>query len=481
MQFLHESDSIKELTYSDIFLVPKRSGVRSRMQVDTAPVDGLGMTVPIIAANMTAVSGRRMAETLARRGGLAVLPQDMSMERVEDIVRFVKTRHPVYETPVVMRAEESIQHALNIIYKRSHGAVIIVDDAMRPIGIFTEKDAKGRDRFMQLGDVMTTELVTIQHGMSPEDMFHLLEDRRLPIAPIVNEEGILIGAMSRKGALRASMYKAAVNQKGELLTSVAVGINRNVPEVVSKLRDMGVDIIVMDTAHGHQERMIEAVRQARETLGPGFPIAAGNIVTADAARDLIEAGATILKVGVGPGAMCTTRMATGVGRPQFSAVKEVADLAKTHAGISVWADGGTKHPRDVALAVAAGADAVMIGSWLSGTYESPADIKFDEQGRKYKENFGMASGRAVRNRNQKTERFEAARRELFKEGISKSRMYLKDGQESAEDIVDQITAGLRSACTYSGAVSLAEFQEKAVVGTQSAAGYNEGKPVSQSW
>lgn len=334
---------------------------------------------------------------------------------------------------------------------------------------------------MQLGDVMTTELVTIQHGMSPEDMFHLLEDRRLPIAPIVNEEGILIGAMSRKGALRASMYKAAVNQKGELLTSVAVGINRNVPEVVSKLRDMGVDIIVMDTAHGHQERMIEAVRQARETLGPGFPIAAGNIVTADAARDLIEAGATILKVGVGPGAMCTTRMATGVGRPQFSAVKEVADLAKTHAGISVWADGGTKHPRDVALAVAAGADAVMIGSWLSGTYESPADIKFDEQGRKYKENFGMASGRAVRNRNQKTERFEAARRELFKEGISKSRMYLKDGQESAEDIVDQITAGLRSACTYSGAVSLAEFQEKAVVGTQSAAGYNEGKPVSQSW
>ncbi len=481
MQFLHESDQVKELTYSDVFLVPRRSRVRSRMHVDTSPRDGLGMTIPVIAANMTAVSGRRMAETMARRGGLAVLPQDMSMERVEDIVRFVKSRHPVYETPVVMRADESIQHALNLIYKRSHGAVIVVDDDVKPIGIFTEKEAKGRDRFMNLRDVMTTDLFTISHGVSPEEMFHLLEDRRLPIAPIVNEHGVLVGAMSRKGALRASMYRASVNEKGELLTAVAVGINRDVGAVVKRLREIGVDIIVLDTAHGHQDRMIEAVAEARAVLGPGYPIASGNIVTAQAGKELIEAGASILKVGVGPGAMCTTRMATGVGRPQFSAVKEVADLARQYPGVSVWADGGIRDPRDVALAIAAGATSAFFGSWFAGTYESPADIKTDEHGRMYKENFGMASGRAVRNRNEKTERFEAARRELFQEGISVSRMYLKKGEESAEDVIDKVVAGLRSACTYMGASNLEEFYDLAIVGTQSDAGFAEGKPVHERW
>lgn len=481
MQFLHELDATKELTYSDVFLVPRLSSVASRMQVDVAPNDGLGLQIPVIAANMTAVAGKRMAETMARRGGLTVLPQDMSMDRVEEIVTFVKSRHPVYETPVVMRADESIQSALDLINKRSHGAVVIVDDSMKPIGVFTEKEAHRKDRFMRLRDVMITDLFTIRHGLSPEEMFHLLEDRRFPVAPIVNDEGLLVGAISRKGALRASMYKPALNSRGEFLTAVAVGINRPIAETVLRLKTMGVDIIVIDTAHGHQEKMLTAVREARSVLGAGFPIAAGNIVTAAAAKDLILAGASILKVGVGPGAMCTTRMATGVGRPQFSAVREVAELARQYKGISVWADGGIRHPRDVALALAAGAHSAFFGSWFAGTYESPADIKFDEHGRKYKENYGMASGRAVKDRNEKTKRFEAARRELFEEGISQSRMYLKPGEESAEDIVDRVVAGLRSACTYSGATNLSEFYASAIVGVQSSAGFEEGKPLYETW
>ena len=197
-------------------------------------------------------------------------------------------------------------------------------------------------------------------------------------------------------------------------------------------------------------------------------------------RDLLDAGANIVKVGVGPGAMCTTRMMTGVGRPQFSAVLECSDEARRH-GKHVWADGGVRYPRDVALALAAGASNVMFGSWLAGTYESAADTLRDTEGHLYKESFGMASNRAVRNRTSKETAFERARKELFEEGISTSRMYLDTERPGVEDIVDQIVAGVRSSCTYAGAASIPEFRERAVVGIQSAAGYDEGRPQGTSW
>jgi IMP dehydrogenase len=197
-------------------------------------------------------------------------------------------------------------------------------------------------------------------------------------------------------------------------------------------------------------------------------------------RDLVGAGADIVKVGVGPGAMCTTRMMTGVGRPQFSAVLECAAEAR-RLGAHVWADGGVRHPRDVALALAAGASNVMIGSWFAGTYESPGDAFRDADGRLYKESFGMASARAVRLRSVADSPFDRARKELFEEGISTARMYLEPERPGVEDLIDQITAGLRSACTYTGASTLAEFHERALVGVQSAAGYSEGMPIPTSW
>ena len=209
-------------------------------------------------------------------------------------------------------------------------------------------------------------------------------------------------------------------------------------------------------------------------------IVAGNVVTADGVHDLVDAGADVVKVGVGPGAMCTTRMQTGVGRPQFSAVLECAQAARD-TGASVWADGGVRHPRDVALALAAGAGSVMIGSWFAGTYESTGDLMVDAEGRRYKESFGMASARAVRNRTKQQSAFDQARAGLFEEGISSSRMYVDPQRPGVEDLIDFITSGVRSSCTYAGAANLPEYAERATIGIQSSSGYEEGRPLHASW
>ncbi len=238
-------------------------------------------------------------------------------------------------------------------------------------------------------------------------------------------------------------------------------------------------MLVIDTAHGHQARTLSAIADTRKVAG-ATPIVAGNVVTAAGVADLIDAGADVVKVGVGPGAMCTTRMMTGVGRPQFSAVLECAEEAR-RLGKHVWADGGVRYPRDVALALAAGASNVMFGSWLAGTYESAADTMRDSDGRLYKESFGMASERAVKNRTRSEPGFDRARKELFEEGISSSRMYIDTERPGVEDIIDQIVAGLRSACTYAGARTLDELHERAVVGMQSQAGYVEGLPLGTNW
>src|SRR3989338_4863182 len=480
MHFLHPLDAEKELTYQDVFLMPQFSDIVSRMNVDLSPQDGTGMTLPIVVSNMTAVAGKRMSEAVTRRGGLVVLTQDMSLERIEEIVKATKVCHPVFETPIVLDEQESVQTALNLINKRAHRAVIIVDKQNKPVGIFTEKDAYRRDRYNRLVDVMTRDLITVPSTQTPKEIFQTLHDRRLSIAPVVNLDGTLAGVMTKKGCVRAVQYKPALNSSGNLLTAVAVRIRFGLDETLDRLNQIGVDMIVLDTAHGHQKMMIDAVKKTRSLVGPSKPIMAGNIVGEAAAKDLIDAGKTHLKVGVGPGGACKTRMTTGVGRPQFSAVSEVAKYARAH-GAFVCADGGVKHPRDVALALAAGAHSVMIGTWFAGTYESPADVQFDENGRMYKEQFGMASRRAVTNRTENTDPFEQAQKEFFEEGVSQTRMYLNPGQESVEDIIDEITAGVRIACTYSGARNLDEFHEKAIVGVQTASGYEEGKPVTKSW
>jgi len=476
VRFLHGQDPSQDLTYDDVFLVPGSSDVASRFDVDLTAADGSGATVPVIAANMTAVAGRRMAETLARRGALTVLPQDVATDAVAEIVTWIKQRHPVWDTPLTLGPGDAVAEAVSLLPKRAHGTVVVVDDGGRPIGTVDEAACTGVDRFTRLADVLDPVSVALPLDTPPRDVFDAVGGRGVALG--VNGDGRLVGLLTALGALRAGIYQPTLDADGRLRTAAAIGINGDVAVKAKALLDAGVDLLVVDTAHGHQAKMLEALRAVRQVVtdaGSAVPIAAGNVVTADGVRDLAAAGADIIKVGVGPGAMCTTRMMTGVGRPQFSAVLECA-AAGRELGVSVWADGGVRHPRDVALAVAAGASAVMIGSWLAGTYESPGDLLRDEAGRPYKESFGMASKRAVSARTRGDGGFDRARKALFEEGISASRQLLDPQRPGVEDVLDGICAGVRSACTYTGARTLPELHERAVVGVQTMAGFTEGTP-----
>ena len=479
MRFLNDIQPPYDLTYDDVFMVPSRSAVGSRQGVDLSSPDGTGTTIPLVVANMTAIAGRRMAETMARRGGLVVIPQDIPIEVVTEVVSWVKSRHHVLDTPIVLAPHQTVADALALLPKRAHNAGVVVDEDGRPVGVVTDQDLSGVDRFTQLEVVMSRDLLLLDADIDPREAFNRLDHANRRYAPAVAKDGRLAGILTRKGALRATLYTPATDAQGRLRIAAAVGINGDVAGKAKQLLDAGVDTLVIDTAHGHQESMISAIKVVR-ALDPQVPIVAGNIVSAEGVKDLVDAGADIIKVGVGPGAMCTTRMMTGVGRPQFSAVLECAAEAKKY-GKHVWADGGVRHPRDVAMALAAGASNVMIGSWFAGTYESPGDLQQDANGRLYKESFGMASARAVRNRTSDESAYDRARKALFEEGISTSRMFLDPARPGVEDLIDSIIAGIRSSCTYAGAGSLEEFAEKAVVGIQSAAGYAEGEPLHASW
>ncbi|WP_193605469.1 GuaB1 family IMP dehydrogenase-related protein [Nocardioides dongkuii] len=478
MQFLDGATPPYDLTYDDVYMVPRHSAVASRYDVDLATSDGTGATLPIVVSNMTAIAGKRMAETVARRGGLVVIPQDIPVPVVADVVGWVKRRHLVLDTPIELAPDATVAEALALIPKRAHRVAVVVTDGC-PVGVVTAEDCAEVDRFAQVQQVMRPVEVVVPADIDPRKAFDALDAARAPVAVGVDDAGRLVGVLTRTGALRATLYRPAVDASGGLRIAAAVGVNGDVAEKAARLVEAGVDVLVVDTAHGHQDRMLDALAAVRRVAG-GVPIAAGNVVSAEGTRALVEAGADIVKVGVGPGAMCTTRMMTGVGRPQFSAVRECAAAAR-ELGRHVWADGGVRHPRDVALALAAGASSVMIGSWFAGTHESPGDLLEDADGRAYKVSFGMASARAVANRTSQESAYDRARKGLYEEGISSSRMYLDPQRPGVEDLIDQICSGVRSACTYAGAATLEELHERALVGLQSAAGFTEGRPLATSW
>ena len=478
MQFLDGHRPPYDLTYDDVFIVPNRSNVTSRFDVDLSTADGTGTTIPVVVANMTAVAGRRMAETVARRGGIVVLPQDLPIEAVTETVDFVKSRDLVADTPVMLAPDDSVSDATALIHKRAHGAAVVIDEG-RPVGLVTEAGCVGVDRFARVRDIAVRDFVSAPLGTDPREVFELLDHASIGVAVMTGADGTLAGVVTRTGAVRAGIYSPAVDASGRLRIAAAVGINGDVAAKARALAGAGVDVLVIDTAHGQQVKMLDAVKTVA-ALDLGLPLAAGNVVSADGTRDLINAGASIVKVGVGPGAMCTTRMMTGVGRPQFSAVFECASAARELGG-HVWADGGVRHPRDVALALAAGASNVMIGSWFAGTYESPGDLMIDSGGKPYKESYGMASKRAVAARTAGDGAFDQARKALFEEGISSSRMAVDPDRGGVEDLLDHITSGVRSTCTYVGAATLGELHEKVVLGVQSAAGFTEGHPLPAGW
>lgn len=481
-----------DLTYNDVFLVPSRSEVASRFDVDLSTDDSTGTTIPVVAANMTAVAGARMMETLARRGAVAVLPQDVPLDAAQRIIDEVKGADPLLESAVIVSPDTTIEYALRRLGDRRFDEAVVVDEQGAPVGLVRREEGRNEDPAASVEKIMhPMPLVLDVNDLAPDapwqgeertaalrSVFERCEELGIELGVVVRD-GRYAGVLSRSGAVRATTYRPAVDAHGRLLVGAAVGINGDVTGKSRALLEAGADVLVVDTAHGHQKKMLDALSAVR-ALDPQVPIVAGNVVSAEGTRDLIEAGADIVKVGVGPGAMCTTRMMTAVGRPQFSAVLECAAAAR-ELGKHVWADGGVKHPRDVALALAAGASQVMVGSWLAGTYESPGELRHDADGRPYKESFGMASTRAVKHRTRQEDAFTRARKAMFEEGISNSTMYLDTESPSAEDVLDKITAGLRSSMTYAGAGDVAQFHDRAVVGVQAASGYDEGRARSSSW
>ncbi len=475
-----------DLTYSDVFLVPRRSAKSSRLDVELAPGDGTAATIPIVSSNMNSVTGPRLAAVLARRGGLGVLPQDLPLQDLDAAIRWVKAQPTAWDTALVLGAEATVAEARRMLPPaEGHGIVVgrSVDGVLRMedvTGVVAASRLPTALSDARLGDLVHARPIAIE----AEDIrdgraaFELIVAADAELVLVVRR-GEVIGTLSRRGALRSTLYRPAVDASGRLHVAAAIGISGDVAAKARALAAAGVDVLVLDTAHGHQERMLQALRTVAD-LDLGLPLVAGNVVTAEGVHDLVVAGASIVKVGVGPGAMCTTRMMTAVGRPQFSAVLEAADAARI-MGAHIWADGGVRYPRDVALALAAGAASVMIGSWFAGTIEAPGELHHDDEGRIYKESWGMASTKAVHDRFARLDAYELARKELFAEGISSSKIYLDPARPSLEDLLDMITSGVRSSFTYAGAGSVAEFHERAQVGLQSAAGYDEGKALPVSW
>jgi len=478
VQFLHpERDEALELALEDVFLVPRRFDGGSRLDVDLSPGDFAGGSHPVVSSNMNAVTGKRMAETMARYGGLGVLPQDMDLVTVKRIVEHIRSADPRFDTALSVKPTATLRDVLGIIWKRSHHMVVVVDDGCRPIGVVKPADLRGRDQYTKVASLMSANTVTVPVGTSNREAFLLMDEHRVNSVPVVGGDGRLQGVLTKADAVRLELLKPSVDGDGHLMVAAAVGISADAAETAAKLVDIGVSVLVLDTAHGHQRRMLEAVESVRRAVGDRVPLVAGNVCTAEGTRDLIAAGADVIKVNVGPGAMCLTRMQTGVGRPTFSAVLACAREAARH-GKHVWADGGVKHPRDVALYMAAGASRVMIGSVLAATYESPGDVHEDHDGRTYKENWGMASARAVSDRTAGQDEFDRAQKGFFREGVSHSRVYFRPGRESVSALLTEYITGLQSAFTYTGARTVGEFHERAIVGVQSMAGFVEGKALS---
>jgi IMP dehydrogenase len=478
MRFLSGSPPY-DLTYSDVFLAPVRSGVSSRLDVSLVPDDGTGATLPVVAANMNSVTGPRLAATLARRGGLAVLPQDLPKGELVEAIAWVKEQSPRWDSAFVFSPEATVFDARRAITGGRDRGVVLVDEDGALRGVVDAARIAGADAGARLVDLADDAWTTVDAAVTdPRAVFDLLVSADAEFAPVI-DDGVVVGTTSRRSAVRRTIYTPALDARGRLRLAAAIGINGDVAGRAQELADLGVDVLVLDTAHGHQEGMLRAL-EAVAALDLGLPLVAGNVVTAEATRDLVRAGASIVKVGVGPGAMCTTRMMTAVGRPQFSAVLETAEAAH-ELGAHVWADGGVRYPRDVALALAAGASSVMVGSWFAGTIEAPGVLERGDDGALFKQSWGMASTKAVSARFGDRDPWDLARKQLFAEGISTSRILLDPLRPGLEDLLDTITTGVRSSFTYAGAADPVAFRERAVVGVQSAAGYEEGKPLPVGW
>lgn len=475
MKFNNSIYENEELTYEDVFIFQEYFEGKSRItDTDIEPNDNMWTHIPLISANMNAVTGKRMAETLARYGWLWVLPQDMDIEKMLEIVNFIKSRNINFDTPLTVKKTDYVRDALWIINKRSHKCVIMVDENEKPLSIFTPSDLEKYEQFTILWNINKNFLVTAKEDISPEEAYNKMLEKWVSALPIVDNEWKLVWIITKRDAVRRWLYKPTLDKNKKLNLAIALWINSFV-EKARILINAWVNIFVLDTAHGFQKSMIEAIKLFRKTFWNEIVLIAWNVSTREWTKALIEAWANWVKVWIWPGAMCTTRMMTWVGRPQFSAVYHCS----TEANKLWWfvvADWWVKEPRDLALAMAAWAKYAMLWTILSGTFESTGDINYDGDWFMYKQNYGMASGKAVALRNNKLSAFEQAKKALFQEWISTSKIYLRDWYKTVWDIVDKFTTGLRSSMTYVWAKNLEDFNKKVRIWVQTQSGFLEWTP-----
>ena len=473
MKFNNPIYENEELTYQDVFLFQNYFDGYSRSEMDIQPKYNFWTHIPLVSANMNAVTWKRMAETIARYWWLWVLPQDMNIDTLIEIINNVKSASPKYDTPITVKATNTIRDAMWIIHKRAHNRVVMINDDREPIWIFSENDMKNIDQFTLLWNLKTKKLITAKDWITNKDAYHLMEENWVSSLPIVNEENKLIWILTKKDCIRHEIYKPTLDKDWKLNVAVAVWIHWF--DKIKVLYDMWINIFVLDTAHWYQKRMLESIKKFREDFWNEPILISWNVITPEATRQLIEAWANGVKVWIWPGAMCTTRMQTWVWRPQFTAVYKCALEARKLGGF-VWADWWVKEPRDVALALAAWANHVMLWTTFAWTYESTWDIKYDENWLMYKENYWMASKKAVELRSQKLDNFEIEKRWMYHEWISKSKIYLREWLESVGDIIDNFTTWLRSSMSYIWAKNLEEFYEKAIIWVQTNAWFVEWTP-----
>lgn len=474
---LDQKISRKGLTYDDVLLVPSHSNVLPRdVDLSVRLSQGLSLNIPILSAAMDTVSEYKMAIALAREGGMAMLHKNMSIEDQAEQVRLVKrSESGMIVDPVTLTKDATVKDARDLMETHKIGGIPIVSADSVLIGIVTNRDLRF-ERYVDkpLGNIMTSErLITAKAGTTLSQAEKILQEYKVEKLPIVDDGNRLVGLITFKDIEKKMNFPlASKDDLGRLRVGAAVGIAAETMDRVDALVEAGVDIITVDTAHGHSEGVLSMIRKIR-SCHKELKLVGGNIATADAAEALADAGADVVKVGVGPGSICTTRIVTGVGVPQLSAVLEVAEVTKKR-GIGLIADGGIKQTGDIAKAIAAGADAVMMGSMFAGVDESPGETIIYES-RKYKTYRGMGSLGAMK-KGSKDRYFQDVEDDLKKlvpEGIEGRVPY----KGTLSEVVHQMTGGIRAAMGYCGAATMDALKEARFVQI-SAAGYKESHPHS---
>ncbi|MFH5833630.1 IMP dehydrogenase [Halalkalibaculum sp. DA3122] len=465
------------LTYDDVLLVPAYSETLPR-NVDTSVrlTPNLKLNVPVISAAMDTVSEYRLAIALAREGGIAMLHKNMSIEEQADQVRMVKrSESGMIVDPVTLPESATVREARSLMKKHKIGGIPIVEEDNTLIGIVTNRDLRF-EHFVDkpLDTIMTRDnLVTAREGTTLEEAEEILQEHKVEKLPIVDDQMKLVGLITFKDIEKKMNFpNACKDDMGRLRVGAAVGVTPDTMERVEALVDSGVDIITVDTAHGHSEGVLAKIKEIKEAF-PDLDLIAGNIATKEGAQAIDEAGADVVKVGVGPGSICTTRVVTGVGVPQLSAILEVSEYVKK-AGVGMIADGGIKQTGDIAKAIAGGAHAVMMGSMFAGVDESPGETVIYES-RKYKSYRGMGSIGAME-KGSKDRYFQDVEddiKKLVPEGIEGRVPY----KGYLSEVVYQMTGGLRAAMGYCGAASIKELQTAEFVQISSAS-YKESHPHS---